>query len=126
MTQTAKILIVEDEVIVAMEIQDLLESRGYAVCGIAASGAGAVEKAARDQPDLILMDVTLRGEMTGIDAAERILASRRIPLIFLTAAVRPEAVRRIQALTYCDFLSKPFEEDALVLAVDRALREAGD
>jgi CheY-like chemotaxis protein len=117
-----KILIVEDEAIVAMEIQDLLEGQGYAVVGSSSSGADAVAQAAGFDPDLVLMDVTLRGEMTGIEAAERILDIRAIPVLFLTAAADQAGIRRVQDRTACGFISKPFEERVLLNEVRRLLQ----
>ncbi len=114
MPEAARILIVEDETIVAMEIQDLLEAEGWTVTGISTSGEDAVRKALDTHPDLILLDITLRGEMTGVEAAERILDARIIPLLFLTAAADQAGIRRIQGRTACGFVSKPFEERAFL------------
>jgi two-component system, response regulator PdtaR len=105
-----KILIVEDEVIVAMEIQDILEASGYRVAGIAATGEDAIRKAADAAPNLILMDITLRGGMTGIEAAGKILDGRSVPILFLTAAADQAGILRIKERTICAFISKPFEE----------------
>jgi CheY-like chemotaxis protein len=114
MPEIAKILIVEDETIVAMEIQDLLEAEGWIVSGVSASGEDAIRKAEDGRPDLVLMDITLRGGMTGIEAADRILEGRIIPVLFLTAAADQTGIRRIQERTACGFVSKPFEERALL------------
>jgi len=121
----AKILIVEDETIVAMEIQDLLEAEGWTVAGISKSGDDAVHKALDTRPDIVLMDITLRGGMTGVEAAERILDSRIIPVLFLTAAADQEGIRRIRERTACGFVSKPFEERAFIGEVRRLLLAAG-
>ncbi len=66
----AKILIVEDEAIIAMEIENQLQSLGYEVTSIVDTGEKAIEKAESDKPDLILMDIRIKGEMDGIEAAE--------------------------------------------------------
>ena len=68
----ARILIVEDESVVAKDIQIRLKGLGYAVCAIASSGEGAIQKAAETHPDLILMDIVLKGDMDGIEAASQI------------------------------------------------------
>lgn len=81
----SKILIVEDEGIVAMDIERRLKRLGYAVTGIASSGIDAVEVTGRLTPDLVLMDVKLRGDMDGTEAARRIWESFAIPVVFLTA-----------------------------------------
>ncbi|TRZ74147.1 MAG: response regulator, partial [Deltaproteobacteria bacterium] len=70
----AKILIVEDEKIVALDIRKSVESMGYFVCGVASSGEEAVQKAGETRPDLTLMDIVLKGDMDGIKAAEQINA----------------------------------------------------
>jgi CheY-like chemotaxis protein len=120
-----KILIVEDETIVAMEIQDLLESAGWTIAGVASSGEDAVRKARDNPPDVILMDITLRGKMTGIEAAELILDARIVPVLFLTAAADQTGIRRVQERTACGFVSKPFEEQAFLGEVRKLVRSAG-
>ncbi|ADL57802.1 GAF domain-containing protein [Methanothermobacter sp. KEPCO-1] len=81
---TARILLVEDEAITAMDLQRKLEFQGYDVIGIAHSGEAAVELAEKHRPDLILMDIILRGPMSGVEAAERI-KDLDIPVVFLSA-----------------------------------------
>ncbi|MGD0783016.1 MAG: response regulator [Candidatus Aminicenantales bacterium] len=120
----ARILIVEDETIVAMEIQDLLEAEGWTVTGVSTSGEDAVGKARDTRPDLVLMDITLRGGMTGIEAAERILDAGVIPVLFLTAAADQSGILRIRERTDCGFVSKPFEERAFIIEIRRLLQAA--
>jgi len=122
--EPAKILIVEDEAIVAMEIQDILETNGYAVAGLAATGEDAVRKALDTRPDLVLMDITLRGGINGIEAAARILDARIIPVLFLTAAADQAGIRRVRERTACGFVSKPFEERGFLSEVRRILQAA--
>ena len=123
--QPVKILIVEDETIVAMEIQDLLENEGWTVVGVASSGEDAVRKARDERPDVVLMDITLRGKMTGIEAAELILDARLVPVLFLTAAADQAGIRRVQERTACGFVSKPFEERAFLGEVRKLVSAAG-
>ncbi len=78
-------MIVEDEVIVAMDVQQRLERLGYNVVAHATSGEEAITLAMREMPDLILMDIKIQGEMDGIDAAARIRATHDIPIIYVTA-----------------------------------------
>jgi CheY-like chemotaxis protein len=122
--QPVKILIVEDETIVAMEIQDLLEGEGWTVAGVASSGEDAVRKARDHRPDVVLMDITLRGKMTGIEAAEIILDARVVPVLFLTAAADQAGIRRVQERTACGFVSKPFEEQSFLGEVRKLVRAA--
>ena len=75
----ARILIVEDEAIIAMEIESQLQSLGYQATSIVDTGEKAIEKAEADKPDLILMDIRIKGEMDGIDTAEKITSKMEIP-----------------------------------------------
>src|SRR3954468_24461113 len=84
-TDKARILVVEDEAIVAADIQDRLTSLGYEVIGPVDNGAEAVQKAVELRPDVVLMDVMLKGEMMGTDAGSQIRDELRIPVIYLTA-----------------------------------------
>ncbi len=83
--EKAKILIVEDEAIIAMEIESQLQSLGFDVTSIVNTGENATEKAEMDNPDLILMDIRIKGEMDGIDTAEEVQNRYGIPVIFSTA-----------------------------------------
>ena len=80
-----KILVVEDESIVAKDIQNSLKKLGYIVPTIVASGEKAIEEVEQSRPDLVLMDIMLKGEMNGIDVANIIRDKFEIPVIFLTA-----------------------------------------
>ncbi len=80
---TPRVFIVEDEVLVARDVQSRLEKLGYRVIGSAARGEDAVTQVLNDLPDLILMDINLKGEMDGIEAANRIRAEVDLPIIFL-------------------------------------------
>ena len=82
---TPRVFIVEDEVLVARDVQSRLEKLGYQVIGSAARGEDAVTQVLNDLPDLILMDINLKGEMDGIEAANRIRAEVDLPIIFCTA-----------------------------------------
>ncbi len=84
---SAKILIVEDERIVALDIKSSLENLGYTVTGIVASGEAALTKVAESRPDLVLMDINLKGDMDGVETAEQIRAHFSIPVIYLTRAI---------------------------------------
>jgi len=129
------VLVVEDEPIVALELQSYLDGMGYACAGHVTSGEAAVEAAARLRPDLVLMDVTLDGPMDGIEAAEAIRAARDVPVVFLTAFGDPATVARAKAAAPFGYLLKPFEERDLRAALEVAagrraaedtLRERGD
>ncbi len=120
-------LIVEDEAIVAMEIQDQLEAFGWEVCGIAASGAEAIRLAASKRPDLIIMDNTLNGPMTGVEAAKTIRSTAAVPLLFLTATVDDKIAARIRQIDpETAFLSKPFTEEELRRETERVAKRMRD
>lgn len=113
----ARILIVEDESIVQLDMQSKLQRLGYTVAGSAVSGEEAIIKSAELKPDLILMDVRLEGPMDGVEAAAQIRAAREIPVLFLTA-YQPSGEQ--QAAMH-PFLGKPFRAEELRAAIARAL-----
>lgn len=116
----ARILIVEDEVIIAMEIQLRLENAGFRICGIAVSGEKAILAAREKSPDLVLMDITLRGPMDGLEAARRIRAEKNIPVIFLSATENEAELRRLLDFAPGRHIAKPFDEAELIAAVRQA------
>ncbi|MBN1938534.1 MAG: response regulator [Candidatus Aminicenantes bacterium] len=124
-TAPVRVLIVEDEVIIAMEIQLRLENAGFDVCGIAATGEKAILAAREKSPDVVLMDITLRGPMDGLEAAERIRAERNTAIVFLSASENESVLRRIREFTRGRHIPKPFDERDLIAAVRRAAGGAG-
>ncbi len=118
----AKIMIVEDESIIAEDIADSLESIGYSIVGIVASGEEAIVLAGKLQPDLVLMDIMLQGEMNGIAAAEHIQSSYQIPAIYLTAYADEKTLERVKDTNPFGYIVKPFEEKNLHLTIQIALQ----
>ncbi len=116
------ILIVEDEMIVALDLQGRLQRLGYIVPATAISGEEAVELAEQIRPDLILMDIGLRAEMDGVEAAEQINARFGIPVVFLTAYTDAKTKQRAEATFPSGFLAKPFADEELLNAISIALR----
>jgi len=116
-----RILIVEDEGIEALDLEYRLESMGYAIQGIVATGEEAVDKAEELRPDLILMDIMLQGEIDGVTAAERIRARLDIPVIFLTAYADEKTLQRAKITEPYGYLVKPFQERELYITIDMAL-----
>jgi CheY-like chemotaxis protein len=114
-----RILIVEDERLIALDLQRRLTQLGYLVVGIVASGARAVTAALQLQPDLVLMDIRLQGEMDGVEAALQIVANRAIPIIYLTAYVDDPTRQRAQATSPWGFLRKPFHVRDLQAVLSR-------
>ena len=120
--QSVKILVVEDEVITAKAIEKSLKDAGYQVVGIAISGSEAIEKASRMQPDLVLMDIKLKGVLDGVLTTQRIQAHLDIPVIYLTALSDDETLKRITYSRPYGYLIKPFKETELHEAVEKALQ----
>ncbi len=117
----SKILIVEDEGVVAKDIQGRLERLGYAVVGIAYSGDEAVETAGRLSPDLVLMDIKLRGDMDGIEAARQIRDSFNIPVIYLTAYTDDMTLKFAKIAEPYGYIVKPFGDRELHSNISMAL-----
>lgn len=117
----ARILIVEDDRIVARDIQHQLSRMGHVVVGMSSSGEDAVRLACSQQPDLVLMDIRLEGEMDGIEAARRIRDAHRIPIVFLTAYANDEVVHRASLTEPFGYLLKPFEEPQMRTVIQMAL-----
>ncbi len=120
----ANIMIVEDEAIVGEEIKANLEGMGYTVTSIANSGEQALEKADRDRPDLILMDIRLKGRMDGLEAAGLIRSRLDIPVIFLTAYADEEMLARAKLTMPFGYILKPFRSRNLKVTVEMALYSA--
>jgi len=119
-----RIMIVEDEWIIANDIKNCLVDLGYMVTSIVSTGQDAVSAAAADQPDLILMDIMLRGEMNGIDAAREIRKKQRLPIIYLTAYDNQYLVEQAKQTENYGYLLKPFKDRELHIAIDLALHKA--
>ncbi|MEW6667384.1 MAG: ATP-binding protein [Thermodesulfobacteriota bacterium] len=117
----ARILIVEDEGIEAMDIQQRLMTLGYPSSDIAFSGEEAVQKAEEMRPDLVLMDIMLPGEIDGVKAAEQIQASLDIPIIYLTAYADEDTLQRAKITEPYGYIVKPFKERELHITIDMAL-----
>ncbi|MEG4247366.1 EAL domain-containing protein [Microcoleus sp. Pol10D4] len=116
-----KILIVEDESIIAEDISDSLISLGYRITGMVYSGEEAIESAANLRPDLVLMDVNLQGEIDGITAAEEIRLRFQIPVVYLTAYADETTLRRVNSTKPFGYIVKPFEEKNLHTTIQLAL-----
>lgn len=118
---TARILVVEDEGIVALDIKHRLEGLGYAVPAIAFAGEEAINTAAEIHPDLVLMDIQLKGKMDGVEAAEQIRARFDIPVIYLTAYADEKTLQRAKITEPFGYILKPFEEQELSINIEVAL-----
>ncbi|WP_414516978.1 ATP-binding protein [Nostoc sp. PCC 9305] len=119
--KTVRVLVVEDEYILAINLQETLESLGYVVLDIADSAEGAIAKATEFRPNLILMDIRLRGEMDGIQAAEQIWHHLQIPIIYVTGHSDKSTVERATLTSPFGYILKPIKEQELYVAIQTAL-----
>jgi len=124
-TKKARILVVEDEGIVALDISQTLESLGYEVVGNVDTAEEAVEKTKSLQPSLILMDINLKGEMDGVQAAGIINDTIKTPVIFLTAHADEATLQRAKLTQPYGYILKPFESDELRAALEIVLHRIG-
>ena len=114
---TTKVMIVEDEAVSALFLRTMLERRGFEITALVDSGEDAMEKAQTDAPDVVIMDIRLRGEINGIQAADHIYRHTGIESIFISAYAREELRKRFPLSNSCRLISKPVEEHALMAAI---------
>ncbi len=135
MTETPRILICEDELVVALDLERRLRKLGFDIVATVASGEAAVAETRKVRPDLVLMDICLAGEADGIEAASRIRSERDVPVIFLTANADEATLARAKQTQPANYLLKPFRERELQICIEmalmndhlrRALRQAHD
>lgn len=115
------IYIVEDEAIVALDIEDGLKRQGYRVVGRSATGEAAIEELNRTTADLILMDIRLKGRMDGIETAKQLKKHKAIPIIYLTAYSEDSILQRAKDTEPHGYLLKPFEDRHLRTTIEMAL-----
>jgi PAS domain S-box-containing protein len=120
-----RILIVEDERLISLDLSRRLPKLGYEVCGIVPTGEEAVQKAGELRPDLVLMDICLRGEMDGIQAAEIIRETVDLPVMYLSANSDEATLSRAKLSHPSSYLLKPFKERELQIGIDMALLNHG-
>jgi len=119
-----QILVVEDESIVARDIQKTLQNLGYDVPCVVSSGKAAIRKAEENKPDLVLMDIVLKGKMDGIEAAEQICSRFNVPIVYLTAYTDDKMLARAKITEPFGYIVKPFEDRELKTVVEMALYKA--
>jgi two-component system, response regulator PdtaR len=116
-----RILVVEDEHIVAMGIKKMLKSLGYTVTGVASSGKDAISKAESTFPDVVLMDIMLKGDMDGVEAAKEIRERFDVPVVYLTAYSDNKVLERAKRTEPFGYIIKPFDEKDLFSSIEVAL-----
>jgi CheY-like chemotaxis protein len=123
-TQNRKILIVEDENIIALDIRAMLEDLGYMVSDIASTGEESIKKASKMKPDLVLMDIKLKGSLDGVSAGREIYKQFQIPIVYLTAYSDQATLKRINNGNNRNpsmVINKPFDEGELQTVIDSTL-----
>ena len=120
---SSKILIVEDEIIIAIDLKIRLEDLGYYVPGIAVNGRDAIKKTGEKNPDIILMDILLNEDKDGIQIAQQIRNQYNIPIIYLTGSQNDGLIERAEITEPYVYINKPFDnteiENAIQLAVSK-------
>ncbi len=119
-----RILVVEDESIIAADIVMSLRNLGYEVIATVPSGEQAISKVEADNPDIILMDIVLKGRMDGIEAAEQIHSRFRVPVVFLTAYADEKTLERAKITGPFGYIMKPFQNTDLRVGVEIAIYKA--
>jgi DNA-binding LytR/AlgR family response regulator len=116
-----KVLIVEDDNIIAEDLKHLLQDIGYQICGIADNGQDAIQIFQHETPDIALVDIQVNGEMDGIDIVRNFNTIKKIPIVFLTAQADFHTVERAKSTKPAAYLLKPFDERHLHISIDLAL-----
>ncbi|MBP1730359.1 MAG: putative sensor protein [Deltaproteobacteria bacterium] len=116
-----RVLVVEDESVVSKDIQESLKGLGYVVCGTAMAGEEAIKKAESLHPDLVLMDIVLKGEIDGVEAAETIRSRFHVPVIYLTAYSDENTLNRAKVTEPSGYILKPFDERELHTTIEVAM-----
>jgi PAS domain S-box-containing protein len=119
--EKARILIVEDEVLIAADLEGRLTGLGYTVCGKATSGKEALDLAEQHCPDLVIMDIILQGKMDGTETAEVIRDKWGTPIVFLTAYADTDRLERAKLTYPFGYILKPFRGRDLKITIDMAL-----
>ena len=119
---TKKILLVEDEGMIALDLRRILENFGYEVPCVVSKGEEAVEAAAKIRPDLVIMDITLKGKMDGIEASKKII-TLNIPVVYLTGASDNKTLKRATQIPVYGYIVKPYIEKELITTVEIALNK---
>ena len=120
-----RLMVVDDEAVIAMQLEDHLQSMKYDVVGTASSAEESVSMARKLCPDLILMDIVMEGKLDGIDAARMIKEEMDIPIIFLTAYADDKVVNRAMQPEPFGYIVKPFRESEIKANIEIALYRKG-
>jgi CheY-like chemotaxis protein len=119
----ANIMVVEDEGVVSIDIRNMLQKAGYGIAAVAFKGEEAIIKAEQSTPDLILMDIGLKGEIDGIETAKRIRDKFQIPVVFLTGFADDVTMAKAREVNPSGFIIKPINEAELNKTLDTILKK---
>jgi CheY-like chemotaxis protein len=121
-TEKANIMVVEDEGVVSIDIRNMLKNAGYGIAAVAFQGDEAVRKAEQSVPDLVLMDIGLKGDIDGIEAAKRIRDRFKIPVVFLTGFADEVTMSKAKEADPSGFIIKPINEEELKKTLEDILK----
>jgi FOG: CheY-like receiver len=124
MNKNVRILVAEDENIIAMDLTRTLHNLGYQVTSVVNTAVDVIHKVEVEKPDLILMDIMLDSSLDGIEAAKIISYKYKIPLIYITAYNDEQTLKRAQATEPFDYLIKPYDENKLKEKIDSAIEKS--
>jgi CheY-like chemotaxis protein len=125
MKRIKRILVVEDEFIISMEIQDRLQNLGHVIVGAASSSENAISIYEKNNPDLIFMDIQLQDDVDGIETASHIRAFSNVPIIFLTAYSNNDSKKRADKIPHSLYMNKPFSEWEITSAIEDIFSNIG-
>jgi AmiR/NasT family two-component response regulator len=118
----ARVMIVEDEVIIAKDLEDNLADLGYEVVGVFISGDEAIKQFHKVKPDVVLMDILLKGTVDGFEAAEQIMEEYNTPIIFITGNSDEDTIEKMRQFENCEYLLKPIEKNELFSLINKVLQ----
>jgi CheY-like chemotaxis protein len=121
-TNKANIMVVEDEGVVSIDIRNMLRNAGYSIAAVAFQGNEAIKKAEQSTPDLVLMDIGLKGDIDGIEAAKKIRDRFRIPVVFLTGFADEATMSKAKEADPSGFIIKPINEEELKKTLEDILK----
>lgn len=122
MGEKIKVLIVEDEAIFAMSMRRVLTMLGYETCEPLSTGEEAVRWAKKENPDLIIMDVSLKGQLDGIEAAREIRSAHDVPIIFISGYQEEKLLEKARSIEFTTYLIKPIMPDDIKSAIEKTFK----
>lgn len=119
----SRILIVEDETIIAEDLKTFLEDKGYNIVGVVNTGQAALDVHLQLKPDLVVMDIILDDDMNGIEAANKMQEIQPTPILFLTALRNEVVIKNLKNITFYQHIMKPFKDSDLLTSIESMLKK---